>query len=492
VPCAGQGERLGLHQALSEGWADITSFLIWGDAVVGEYVTGNAATGIRRVAYDDSDHTYSTYDPNAGSGHPNGEVWATMVYDIRAALGIDATAWLVYTGMKATPGQPDFLDARDGIFSADTLVNGGDNHCLLWGIFAGRGLGTGATFDLSSTTSPADDFEVPDDCRPTAEPGGPYATDEGLPGVTLDASGSSPGADATTGPIVSYEWDLDNDGQFDDATGVTTQFVVGDDGVYTVGLRVTNEAGISDEATTTVTVSNVDPTVAIAPGQVTAIDEGDSGTVTATYSDPGWLDTHTATIDWGTPAGDVTNPVPTVTDTGNPGPVQGTVTDTFTYGDPTTPKRSLQKLERGDYLIFYCGLQEWGESVGWRRNRPPALYIVGYFEVEMAGMAADFSKSTLKVEFGRNFHVRYPSVFNVQRDRLVLVKGGSGSRLLEKARLISAHGTDRSGKPLKVLSPSMQKVFGDFDGRISLQRSPPRWVPPGFVEKAIGFVTKLT
>ncbi len=165
--------------------------------------------------------------------------------------------------------------------------------------------------------------------------------------------------------------------------------------------------------------------------------------------------------------------------------------ETFTYGDPTTPKRSLRKLEKGDYLIFYAGLQEWAEDAGWKRKNPPALYIIGYFVVEMAGRAADFSKPTLRAEFGQNFHVRYPTVYKEQRERLVLVKGGMGSRLLRRAHRISSKGTDRAGKPLKVLSPGMQKVFGDFEGRISIQRSPPRWVAPAFVEKALKFVYKL-
>ena len=165
--------------------------------------------------------------------------------------------------------------------------------------------------------------------------------------------------------------------------------------------------------------------------------------------------------------------------------------ETFTYGDPTTPKRSLRKLEQGDFLIFYCGLQEWDDGTGWLADKPPALYIVGYFVVEMAGLATDFAAMTLKREFGQNFHVRYSSVFKKQRDELVLVKGGQESRLLEKARRISSVGADRSGKPLKVLSPEMQKVFGDFGGKVSIQRSPPRWVDAAFVEKAIKFVSKL-
>jgi hypothetical protein len=165
--------------------------------------------------------------------------------------------------------------------------------------------------------------------------------------------------------------------------------------------------------------------------------------------------------------------------------------ETFTYGDPTTPKRSLRRLERGDYLIFYCGLQEWDEDTGWQADISPALYIMGYFVVEMAGMATEFSNTTLNAEFGKNFHVRYPSVFKKQRDDLVLVKGGSESRILKQAHRISSVGRDRAGKPLKILSPEMQKVFGDFGGKVSIQRSPPRWVDPAYVEKATKFVNKL-
>ena len=166
--------------------------------------------------------------------------------------------------------------------------------------------------------------------------------------------------------------------------------------------------------------------------------------------------------------------------------------ETFTYGDPTVPKRSLRTLEKGDYLIFYAGLQGWKDETGWSQNNPPALYIIGYFVVEMAGIGQEFSRRRhLRAVFGQNFHVRYPSVFKVQRDQLVLVKGGTGSRLLRRAHHISAEGRDRAGKPLKVLSPAMQRVFGDFGGRVSIQRSPPRWVDHAFVEKAIKYVKKL-
>jgi hypothetical protein len=90
-----------------------------------------------------------------------------------------------------------------------------------------------------------------------------------------------------------------------------------------------------------------------------------------------------------------------------------------------------------------------------------------------------------------NFHVRYPTVFQQQKDDLVLVKGGPGSRLLKKARQISVEGRDRAGKSLKVLSPAMQKVFGTFGGHVSIQRSPPRWVEAELVDRAIAFLREL-
>src|SRR5205085_11672152 len=128
--------------------------------------------------------------------------------------------------------------------------------------------------------------------------------------------------------------------------------------------------------------------------------------------------------------------------------------ETFTYGDPTTPKRSLRLLQPGDFLVFYCGLQAWASEKGWNGDCRPALYLAGYFEVALAGMAGDFDKKALKSEFGKNFHVRYRTVFEKQKDDLVLVKGGPGSRLFRRACQISSEGKDRAGKPLKVLSPA--------------------------------------
>ena len=134
---------------------------------------------------------------------------------------------------------------------------------------------------------------------PTADAGGPYSTQEGQD-VTLDGRGS---LDPDTGDSLTYEWDLDNDGAYDDATGATPSFTgVGRDGTFTVGLRVTDTAQATSTDTATVTVTNVAPTVsAITTNSPRS--EGAPTSISGTITDPGWLDPLSATIDFGDGAG---------------------------------------------------------------------------------------------------------------------------------------------------------------------------------------------
>jgi hypothetical protein len=125
---------------------------------------------------------------------------------------------------------------------------------------------------------------------PVADANGPYTVDEGSP-VTLDGSGSTdPDGDALT-----YDWDLDNDGEYDDATGVTTSWTYPDGpAIETVGLRVTDFFGEADVDTAIVTVDNVAPTlepITVAP---TLVMVGGSVEASAGFTDPGIADTHTA------------------------------------------------------------------------------------------------------------------------------------------------------------------------------------------------------
>jgi hypothetical protein len=136
-------------------------------------------------------------------------------------------------------------------------------------------------------------------------------------------------------------------------------------------------------------------------------------------------------------------------------------------------------------LIFYCGLE------GWDFKSWPALYLMGYFEILAAGKTTDFSSKELETLFGENYHVKHHDIFERQKKELILIKGSSKSRLLNKAVCISEIGHDRLGRPLKVISTKMQKIFGDFDGKISFQRSPTRWVKSSYVKRAAEFVRSL-
>ena len=93
---------------------------------------------------------------------------------------------------------------------------------------------------------------------PVAEAGGPYTVAEG-DSVQLDASGTTD-ADLPS-DVLTYEWDFDGDGDYDDASGATTDMTWHDDGVYAIGLKVTDSYGEFDTDSTTVTVNNVAPTV---------------------------------------------------------------------------------------------------------------------------------------------------------------------------------------------------------------------------------------
>jgi len=164
--------------------------------------------------------------------------------------------------------------------------------------------------------------------------------------------------------------------------------------------------------------------------------------------------------------------------------------ESFTYGDPSQLKSRLKTLVDGDLLVLYAGLK------GWDFHCDPALYIIGFFSVSWAGLPEGLERQLGKTEwrphFSKNFHVRHRAVFEDQKERLVLVKGREGeSRLLARAVRISAEGTDRSGRPIHILSPEMQEIFSDFDGRVCINRSPPRWVPQALTAKAAEFMSSL-
>ena len=131
------------------------------------------------------------------------------------------------------------------------------------------------------------------DTPPVADAGGPYVFTEGTEG-NLNGTGSN-----DDNQVVTYQWDLDYDGQtFDvDLTGVEPPVTFKDDMVgQTIALRVIDDADqISEIDTATLTVINADPTADIAE-LPTDVLEGHTVTMTGLVDDLGDEDTHE--FDW--------------------------------------------------------------------------------------------------------------------------------------------------------------------------------------------------
>ncbi len=97
---------------------------------------------------------------------------------------------------------------------------------------------------------------------PTASAGGPYLAQIGQT-VAITATASD--ADASDGDTISYAWDLDNDGQFDDSTALSptltsanlTSLGINTAGAHTLSLRVTDSTGTATTVTSTLTLETV-------------------------------------------------------------------------------------------------------------------------------------------------------------------------------------------------------------------------------------------
>ena len=195
------GNAAGLNwdpaRGMGEGWSDFYALsLLNGNSNAndpnGRYASGAYATyklgglldnytyGIRRFPYS-TDHSVNpltwadvddvtnnlsggiTPDPlgfnnnGAFEVHNIGEIWALTLWGVRARIiadpagangdvptGSHTTLKVVTDGMKMTPINPTFIDARDAILDADCATNACANEAAIWAGFADRGLGYGS------------------------------------------------------------------------------------------------------------------------------------------------------------------------------------------------------------------------------------------------------------------------------------------------------------------------------------------------------------
>jgi uncharacterized repeat protein (TIGR03803 family) len=136
------------------------------------------------------------------------------------------------------------FDHASGAYPETELVAGSDGN--LYGAAPGGGPGGGGVL-----------FRV--NLAPTVVVAGPATANEGDT-VTLTANGGDP-----QGAPLEFAWDLDADGEFDDAQGASAVFTAPDgDGDYVVSVRATDTTGLVAEARATIAVANVAPTATFA------------------------------------------------------------------------------------------------------------------------------------------------------------------------------------------------------------------------------------
>jgi len=93
--------------------------------------------------------------------------------------------------------------------------------------------------------------------------------------------------DSNNDPL-SFEWDLDNDGKYDEFTGPRGQWSFSDNGINTIGLKVTDGKPQGDTYDSfEVLVKNVAPTLTGLDLSTPTIFEGESASVLLTATDPG-------------------------------------------------------------------------------------------------------------------------------------------------------------------------------------------------------------
>ena len=171
---------------LGEGWSDYYALTIQNyfrsveKTVVGDWVLNDSA-GIRRARYDDA-YPFGFGDlSQSADPHAIGEVWCAalmmLTRKMRVQLGGDQQgyrlSWQIVTdGLKLTPANPTFLDARDAILQAlDDLATAtrisASTHATArraaWEAFAHFGMGVHATSpDSNSVQGIEADQTVPE------------------------------------------------------------------------------------------------------------------------------------------------------------------------------------------------------------------------------------------------------------------------------------------------------------------------------------------
>ncbi|RLJ34465.1 putative secreted protein (Por secretion system target) [Chryseobacterium sp. 7] len=210
------------NEQMGEGWSDFFALMMTtrpGDTSaiargVGTFVSGQTTTGlgIRPAKYSPdfaiNDYTYGRTNgmkiSTSISGiavtvpdvHSIGFIWASMLWDLNWKYvekygyssnvlvdpnsGSARVLQLVMDALKLQQCNPTFAQGRDAILAAEAAKTNGVDKCMIWRVFAKRGLGVnasagglngleiGANQPLADMSDQVEDFTVPAECEALA------------------------------------------------------------------------------------------------------------------------------------------------------------------------------------------------------------------------------------------------------------------------------------------------------------------------------------
>lgn len=185
-------------EQMGEGWSDFFALMLTnqpGDTKevargIGTFASSEpiSGLGIRPAKYSPdfavNNYTYGATNSMGTNASPTvhsiGFVWATMLWDLHwkfaekygyssdvmanTTNGSTKVLQLVTDGLKLQPCSPTFIDGRNAILAADAAAGGADK-CMIWDVFAKRGLGVNASAGSKLViTDQVENFEVPAEC----------------------------------------------------------------------------------------------------------------------------------------------------------------------------------------------------------------------------------------------------------------------------------------------------------------------------------------
>ncbi|MEZ4879194.1 MAG: M36 family metallopeptidase [Chitinophagales bacterium] len=298
--CLNNAEQMG------EGWSDFFALALTKNPSDNKYTArgiGNFASGLEAngegirtypYSYDMSidPWTYADlasiepYSDGATPVHTIGEIWASTLWDLYWNLvdqygydndlyngngGNNIAIKLVIEGLKLQPCRPGFIDGRNAILAADSILYGKANECFIWQAFARRGMGASALQGSSSSyTDQTAAFDLPAACNLD------LTANFGASKLIACVGEAISFSDSTVGSPTNWLWTF-GDGTTSSSSNPTHAYASA--GTYNVKLVVTNSSDADSIVKSAFITINAKPAV-LASADV-AICQGESTTLTA-------------------------------------------------------------------------------------------------------------------------------------------------------------------------------------------------------------------